>query len=204
MLDLKGRTVLIFGGGEVGARKAAFFRHEADVTVVSRSFSHEIERMPVRRIQADLAAASDDALRALLAGVFLAVAATPDPALNTRIGEICRSIGVFFNNAAGEQGDVLIPSVIRGEHYVVAISTFGMSPAVPRYLRLMLEREYAELDGMIELQAELRALLQESEPSPKRRAAILRDVVCDADVWAALASDREKARLIAEERYLHA
>ena len=39
MIDLAGKKVVIFGGGEVGARKARFFAPEAEVTVISRSFS---------------------------------------------------------------------------------------------------------------------------------------------------------------------
>ncbi len=39
LVDLSARCVLICGGGEVAARKAAFFLPEAEVTVVSRSFS---------------------------------------------------------------------------------------------------------------------------------------------------------------------
>lgn len=195
---------MIFGGGSVGARKAAFFQHEAEVTVVSRSFSPAIEALPVRRRQLDLADLTDDGIRALLDGVFLAVAATPDAGLNDRIGRICRERGILFNNASGGPGDVVIPSVVRGRRYAIAISTFGRSPAVPRYLRRRLEREYADLDRMIELQGDLRALLKETESSQEQRAAALWNVLNDEEIWEALESDYERARTLAIARYLRA
>jgi len=204
MVDLKGRTVLIFGGGEVGTRKAAFFGHEADVTVLSRSFSPELETMAVRRQKVDLSGITDAGLQGLLSGAFLAVAATPDQELNERIGRICRRRGVLFNNASGEQGDVLVPSVVRGRNYTIAISTSGKSPAIPRYLRLMIEKDYAALDAMIELQAELRTGLKETEPSQERRTEILWEVLSDKEVWAALAADPIRAKQMVMERYLSA
>lgn len=36
-IDCTGRRIVIFGGGDVAARKAAYFSGNADVTVVSRS-----------------------------------------------------------------------------------------------------------------------------------------------------------------------
>ncbi len=202
MLDLVGRTVLIFGGGDVGARKAAFFQHEAEVTVFSRSFSPAFDDIAVRQCRTDVGDLGDDELGRLLAGAFLVVTATSDPALNNRIGTLCRERGILYNNAAGEQGDVLVPSVVAGRHYLLAVTTFGMSPAVPRYLRLRLEREYAELDRMIELQRDVRAILKDTEPAQDRRSATLWSVLCDEDIWAALASDYEQALHLARERYL--
>ncbi|MCM2466795.1 precorrin-2 dehydrogenase/sirohydrochlorin ferrochelatase family protein [Methanoculleus oceani] len=204
MLDLTGRRVLIFGGGDVGARKAAYFEHEAEVTVISRSFSPGLEGLAIRRQEADLSALPDEALRSLLQGVFLAVAATPDPALNDRIGRVCAGTGVLFNNAAGEPGDVIVPSVVRGSRYLVAISTRGKSPAVSRYLRMRLEAEYADLDRMIDLQDEIRSMLRETEPVQAERSRILWSILSDDEVWEALASDYGRARGLAIERYLHA
>ncbi|MDD1670679.1 MAG: NAD(P)-dependent oxidoreductase, partial [Methanomicrobiales archaeon] len=75
ILDLTGRKVVIFGGGQVGARKAGFFRGECRVTVVSRSFGREIQGMKdVECIGMDLREASDGDLRDLVAGAFLVVA----------------------------------------------------------------------------------------------------------------------------------
>jgi len=204
MLDLTGRRVLIFGGGDVGARKAAYFEHEAEVTVISRSFSPDLDGLAIRRQEADLSTLPDEALRGLLQGAFLAVAATPDTGLNDRIGKVCAGAGVLFNNAAGEPGDVIIPSVVRGSRYLVAISTRGKSPAVSRYLRMRLETEYADLDRMIDLQDEMRSMLREVEPVQAERSRILWSILRDEEVWGTLASDYERARAIAIERHLHA
>ncbi|HPZ32622.1 MAG TPA: bifunctional precorrin-2 dehydrogenase/sirohydrochlorin ferrochelatase [Methanoculleus sp.] len=202
MLDLTGRRVLIFGGGGVGARKAAHFEHEAEVTVISRSFSPRFDGLSVRRHETDLASLPDDAIVELLDGAFLAVAATPDPALNNRIGRLCASAGVLFNNAAGKPGDVIIPSVVRGRNYLIAISTGGKSPAVSRYLRMRLESEYADLDRMIDLQEEMRSILRETEPVQAERTRTLWKILLDDEIRELLALDYGRARELAITRYL--
>ncbi|HON40697.1 MAG TPA: bifunctional precorrin-2 dehydrogenase/sirohydrochlorin ferrochelatase [Methanoculleus sp.] len=204
MLDLTGRRVLIFGGGDVGARKAAYFEHEAEVTVISRSFSPRLDGLAVRRHETDLASLPDDAIGELLDGAFLAIAATPDPALNNRIGRLCASAGVLFNNAAGKPGDVIIPSVVRGRNYLIAISTGGKSPAVSRYLRMRLESEYADLDRMIDLQEEMRSILRETEPVQAERSRTLWKILLDDEIRELLALDYGRARELAIARYLHA
>jgi len=204
MLDLTGRRVLIFGGGDVGARKAAYFEHEMEVTVISRSFSPDLEGLAVQRQEADLSSLTDEALRGILQGAFLAVAATQDPVINNRIGKLCAEMGVLFNNAAGEPGDVIIPSIVRGSNYLVAISTRGKSPAVSRYLREKLEAEYADLDRMIDLQEEVRSMLKKTEPVQEERSRILWKILSDDEIWEALASDYSRARGLAIKRYLHA
>ena len=54
-VDCSGRRVVIFGGGAVAARKAAYFADEARVLVVSRSFVHKIETLPVTKKSVDIA-----------------------------------------------------------------------------------------------------------------------------------------------------
>ena len=48
-VDCSGKRIVIFGGGEVASRKAAYFSGQADVLVVSRSFSHKMSILPVER-----------------------------------------------------------------------------------------------------------------------------------------------------------
>ena len=202
-VDCTGRRIVIFGGGAVAARKAAYFAHEARVLVVSRSFVHKIETLPVRMKSVDLEDVSDVRLIALIGNAFLVIGALSDPALNNRIGRLCRTKGILFNNADGDAGNVVLPSVSSGEHYTLAISTSGSSPAISRYIREHLEQELPELDAMIVLQSRLRKELKRTEPDQLRRTAVLRKVLEDPSVWKLLKKDPDKAWETVSARYLH-
>ena len=202
-VDCSGRRIVIFGGGAVAARKAAYFSGHADVTVVSRSFVPAFNELAVSRQERDLAAATAPDLDVLVSGAFLVIAAVSDPAINNRIGRLCRAQGILFNNADGEPGDVVLPAVTGGEHYTIAISTHGASPAVARFVREELEDEFPALDAMIVLQEKLREALKKSEPDQKKRNVILRDVLEDHVVWELLASDETAAWENVKARYLH-
>jgi precorrin-2 dehydrogenase/sirohydrochlorin ferrochelatase len=202
-IDCTGRRVVIFGGGAVSARKAAYFTGEAEVTVVSRSFGPGFSGLHVRKVEMECSSATDAELRDIIRGSFLAIAATSDAGVNDRIGAICRSLHILFNNADGTPGDVILPAVSRGERYAIAISTFGSSPAVARFLRERIEEEYPALDAMIGLQESLRSRLRTGEPATGPRARILADVLRDSEVWAALGSSEASALELAERRHLH-
>ncbi len=205
MLDLSDKRVVIFGGGEVGARKAAFFSHEAKVLVISTSFVPEFDALntlSVNLLNMDISLGPDEELSRLIEGAFIVVGATSDKKQNNRIGKICRDLGIHFNNADGKPGDIIVPSVISGKHYLIGISTMGNSPAVSRYIRMILETECAGLDDMIVLQEELRSVLKKTEPDQKKRVSILRDVLNDSEIWEMLEEDLELAIMKAEEKYV--
>jgi len=202
MVDLSGRRVLIFGGGMVGARKARFFSPEADVTVISRSFSDECDVLPVRKRELDLSRMADIGIARLVEGSFIVIAATSDEALNDRIGKVCREKGILFNNAAGETGDLLIPSVIKGEHYLLAISTAGESPAISRFLREYIQASLPQIDRMVVLQGRLREALQDKVPDTDTRRMILWEVLNDPTIWEALGKGEEEGWRMVKERYL--
>jgi precorrin-2 dehydrogenase/sirohydrochlorin ferrochelatase len=200
--DCSGRRIVIFGGGAVAARKAAYFADEARVLVVSRSFVHKIETLPVKTRTMDIEAASDEKLAAAIGKAFLVIAALSDPVQNNRIGRISKKTGILFNNADGEKGDVILPAVSRGENYTIAISTGGSRPAVSRFIREYLEQELPELDAMIALQQNLRAHLKKEVPDQGRRNEILKKVLDDQRLWKLLRTDPAKAWSRVAERYL--
>src|SRR5512145_127562 len=188
-IDCSGRRVVIFGGGAVAARKAAYFAHEARVLVVSRSFVHKIETLPVRTRSLDTEAVSDSKLTALIGNAFLVIGALSDTAQNNRIGILCRKSGILFNNADGEKGSVILPAISAGQNFTIAISTGGNSPAVSRFIREHLEQELPELDAMIGLQRRLREELKKNIPGQIRRNEILRKALEDPSVWKILRTD---------------
>jgi precorrin-2 dehydrogenase/sirohydrochlorin ferrochelatase len=204
LVDFSGRCVLICGGGEVATRKAGFFLPEAEVTVVSRSFASSLVRTGARLVEADLEQLDDDGLRALCSVAFLVVAATSDPALNGRIVRAARAEGVLANSASGSGGDVQLPAVARGKRYVVAVGTGGDSPGMARFLRESIQEAYPRLDEMVALQARLRGRLHEQYPDQQQRSVLLRAVLEDRKIWAALDESEDQAWALVEARYLHA
>ena len=202
-VDLRAKHVVIFGGGEVAGRKAAYFAGEADVTVFSRSFSKTIAALPVNRMTIDLADVSDKGLHDIVKDADICIAALPDSAQNNRIGRICRRRKILFNNANGEPGDLIIPSVITGKNYQIAVSTGGKSPAVSRFIREHLETRFSGMDAMIAVQEELRKKLKKTEPSQTKRSEILKKVLEDQDVWDALSRSHKEAEQLVSRRYLH-
>lgn len=202
-VDCSGKRIVIFGGGEVASRKAAYFSREADVLVVSRSFSPKISILPVKKVLVDVQKASDDEILKIITHAFLVIGALPDPALNNRIGEISKKQQILFNNAEGVPGDVIIPSVTGGNNFQLAISTKGSSPAVSRFIREQLELHYPALDEMVILQREMRMQLKQYVSSPAKRNAILREILHDRTVWDALRENPEEVREQLRGRYLH-
>jgi precorrin-2 dehydrogenase/sirohydrochlorin ferrochelatase len=203
LVDCTGKRIVIFGGGAVASRKAMYFSGNADVLLVSRSFLPKITSLPVKCRILDVGTISDDLIKEILDGAFLVISTFSDPSQNNRIGNLCRARAILFNNADGEAGDVILPSVTGGKNYTIAISTKGSSPAVSRFIREHLEETYPALDEMIALQGELREQLKHLEPSQERRTAILWEVLKDKELWEMLKKDPSLARKQAKKRYLH-
>jgi precorrin-2 dehydrogenase/sirohydrochlorin ferrochelatase len=202
-VDCSGRRIVIFGGGEVAARKAAYFAGKADVMVVSRSFSEKFNGMQVTRHTLDISTVPDEWLANFIHGAFLVIAALSDRVQNNRVGGLCRPGGVLFNNADGEPGDVILPAVTGGSEYTIAISTGRKSPAVARFLREQIDRGFPALDAMVRLQERLRQELKAAEPDQAKRNAILREVLDNPSVWESLRADPARAWETVRGRYLH-
>jgi len=202
-VDCSGKRIVIFGGGEVASRKAAYFSGEADVLVVSRSFSHKMSILPVERKMLETGRVSDEVLNGIIDRAFLVIGALSDPVQNNRIKNLCIAREILFNNADGEAGNVIIPSVTGGENYLLAISTKGNSPAVSRFIREHLETHFPALDDMVALQRDLRAQLKHTEPSQSRRNVILWEVLNDREIWKNLKTDPARACQQVKEKYLH-
>ena len=202
-VECAGKRVVVFGGGEVAARKAGHFSREADVLVVSRTFVPAVKALPVQLQTLDTRAAGNAELGLIIAPAFLVIAALSDREENNRIGALCREHGVLFNKADGTPGDVVIPAISAGEFYTIAVSTGSQSPAVSRFIRQEIEKSYPALDAMVVLQHRLRESLKERMTTPEMRRRILWDVLRDKSVWMLLSESPDRAWERVRERYLH-
>jgi len=183
---------VIFGGGAVGERKARLFSGHARVTVASLEFSPGLVEMAedgsIELVRADLPSGADDLLR----GAFIAIPATSDTALNHQLEEKAAEMGVLVNRVDGV-GEVVVPSVIKREPVVVAISTFGESPALSKLLRERIEEVLEEgYPDMARLLGEMRGVLKERVSEQPERKRILEEIISDEEVWRLLSESYEK------------
>lgn len=182
MLDLSAKRILIFGAGAVGVRKARHFTG-CRLTVVSRNISPDVFSLPQTSIkQMDVADAEDDDLVTLIEKHDLVIAALSDTEQNGRIVRLAKAAGKWYNSATGSDATFLIPSTLKGEEYTIAVSTSGLAPAVPRFIREDLEDRYQGLDNMIRLLGALREQLKETVSDQEKRAEILRAVLHDEKI----------------------
>ncbi len=201
MLDLTGKEVIIFGGGEVGERKALLFCDFARVIVISREFTSILNKMSLEKkiklIQVkDL---SEEEIARYMKNAFIVIPATNDALLNDRIAQLANQSGKLINRV-DDIGDIIVPSVIRQGDIVIGISTIGHSPAISKYIRQRIEKVITpEFAHMSRLQNEFREILKSHVHDQKRRREILWNIINDNDVWAAIGESYEKAYKVASK-----
>ncbi len=196
LLDLNGKKVAVFGGGEVGLRKAKYLASEAEVVVVSREFVPGFEGAGIRRVTADI----DAVMVGWIDWAHLVVAATNVPEINDRIAAAALEGGKPCNRADGIS-TFMIPSVVERENYTVAISTEGRSPGMSKFLRIKLDGLLGpQYDRMVRLQEELRSAARSAIPDQRERERFLWEILEDKTIWDLLDSDPGAARELAMKR----
>lgn len=134
MVDLRGKRVLLVGGGKAASLKARFFsRFGASLRVVAPEVLPELEALGPEEVRRRPFLEED------LEGVFLAVAASSDPRVNARVVELCRRRGILCCASGGGPTEVAVPSAVVRGPLVVSVSTSGLSPALSRAMRELLE-----------------------------------------------------------------
>lgn len=199
MIDLKGKKVVIFGGGDVGERKALLFAGHAEVVVISREFTQELNRLSLdgKIRSVEIKEMDEREIIAHIEGAFIVIPATNDRLLNEMIGDTAKSRGILVNRV-DDLGDVIVPSVIKRGDIVIGISTQSSSPALSKFMRIKIESVITpEFEKMSVLQNDIRGKLKSSIKEQRTRKDILWNILNDNDVWAALGGSYEKAYNIA-------
>jgi len=197
-LKLTGRQCIVVGAGHLAESKIESLRAaDAAVTVIAPVASERIAGQAAvgeiqyhrRRYQA-----GD------LAGAFLVVAATNDPAVNRAVFAEATSTGVLCNAVDDPPFcDFYFPSVVRRGELQVAISTAGNSPALAQQLRKELNEQLPlDLGDWLTDLGQLRREVVAAEPLNESRRLLLHELaqrqVC--------AYDQCPSRLLAREHSL--
>ncbi len=191
VLNLRGRQVVVFGGGRVAERRVAkLLQAGARVRVVSMSFTGALRRLASGAEGLTLVRARvvPEEVEEHVGDALLVFAATSDGRLNDAIVEECRRLGKLVNRADGV-ADFVMPASFNVGDVVVAVATGGRSPEVAKMIKRRLMKAVAQEDILlVELQERLRGELRRLVPSPEARRRVLRKVARDQEVLQMLRS----------------
>ena len=133
-LSVRGRRVVVVGGGAVAERKVrGLLGAEPDVVVVSPVLTPPLAAL------AEAGAIGWEPRRYApgdLTGAFIAFAATDDDATNAAIAADAHAAGVLVNDASDvERGDFATPAVHRSGPLTVSVDSGGLSPSFTKRIR---------------------------------------------------------------------
>ena len=197
-LKLTARPVIIIGAGHLAESKIeSLLAAHAHVTVVAPKVNTRVRELADGGeidLQERRYSAGD------LAGAFLAVAATDDPAVNRAVFAEAEAGGILVNAVDDPPFcDFYFPSVVRRGDLLIAISTAGQSPALAQRLR-------KEINALLPLDAgdwlaelgNLRREVLQMEPLNEDRKRILHTLatrdVCAYDACPSRTLARNHAR----------
>ncbi|PHQ44891.1 siroheme synthase [Halorubrum sp. C3] len=204
--DLAGETVVVFGGGAVGSRKAKGFDEAGRIVVVSPEFAERLRPTedettdPDGPIELVRAAPDADAAAEWIDRLdpALAVAATDDAAVNAAVESAALDRGILVNrtdvSGGRDPGSVVVPATVEDDPVTVALSTGGTSPALAKALRERIEAEIEGAGEMAALSGEIREELKAAGVAPEKRREAVRRVVRSRGVWKGLQKGRSNGR----------
>jgi siroheme synthase-like protein len=188
-VELKGRRIIVIGGGNVGAEKVrGLLAAEADITVVSPELIDELrEHAAAGRIRHVERAYQESDLDG---GYEFIMVATDDGAINAQVAAAGKKRGIWVNAADDPKNcDFILPAVIRKGKITLAASTSAASPALARRLREELDAYLTEdMPALADLLAEVRQEVRK------------RGIKIAADTWQH-AIDGQLRVLLAQRKY---
>jgi siroheme synthase-like protein len=168
-LTLAERRVLVVGGGRVATRRVEeLLETGARLSVVAPAVTGEIEQWAG---DGRLAWARRPFEAGDVAGAWLCIAATDDPAVNRAVVVAAEQEHCFVSAAGeGSQSSARPMAVLRRGDLEVAVGTSGRAPAAARWIRRQLATVLGpEYGVLVDLVAEVR---REAEPGANWQAAL--------------------------------
>ena len=170
MLDLKGRSAVVVGGGAVGLRRLhALVEAGAAVTLVDPTLGADCELAGVTILHQPYQPSQ-------LRGAALVFACTDDHLLNSRIAADARRLGVLVNAAdQAADCDFHCPAVARDGEVTVAVGTAGAAAGLASRLRDLLAQALPPRVGEFAAAlSALRADLKSAVSQPALRMDIMK------------------------------
>lgn len=180
-LNLKGRPVVVIGGGAVAERKiASLLKAGASIAVISPLLTPRLARWEAEE---RIIVHRRPYRRGDLGRAVLVFATTDHPAVNEAVAREGRQKRIPFNLADRADSDgFIVPAVFSKGGMTIAVSSGGKSPVLTKQIRDYLEERLTSKERRwIEILSQIkRALIRKELPSKRRRKILNR--LAESDV----------------------
>ncbi|UNG16953.1 siroheme synthase CysG [Stutzerimonas zhaodongensis] len=198
--NLKGRPVLVVGGGEIALRKARLL---SEAGAVLRVVAPEVEAQLSELVaQGGGQTIIRGYLAGDLSGCVLAIAATDDESLNEQVSKNAQALGMPVNVVDSPQlCTVIFPAIVDRSPLMIAVSSGGDAPVLARLMRARIETwvpaVYGELAGLAK---KFRSQVKAKFADVQQRRVFWEEVFQGSVAERALAGQAQEAeRLLAEK-----
>lgn len=193
-LALRGRRVLVVGGGEIAARKVRLLRRAgARIRVLAPRLCAELDALATQGAL-DWQAAPYSAA-AIDADTWFVLAATDDEAVNAQVAADAERARLWVNVVDDpRRSSAITPAIVDRNPLLVALSSGGRAPVYIRQLRARLERELPpRLGELLEWLGTQRARIAQAIPDMVQRLRVWERIVDGPVASRALAGDTAAA-----------
>ncbi len=176
LLNIFGRSCIVIGGGKVAERKVSqLLQFNAAIKVISPKITVKLSKFSeAGRIEVLKREYEEGDLKEAL----LVFAATNRKKINERIKKEAEAKGISINVVDDpELCDFIVPSIIKKDPIIIAISTSGTLPSFSKKLKKEIN-EYINSDYVkyANLVGRFRAFLIETVKDRKKRSAIMKEI----------------------------
>jgi precorrin-2 dehydrogenase/sirohydrochlorin ferrochelatase len=196
LVDLKGRKVLVVGGGSVAQRKIdTLLECSAQVILVSVDLNPTLqEYVDTGKIEY----LSREFNEVHMDKVFMVIAATDDSELNHRISSAAEEKNILVNAVdQPEDCNFIVPSIVKRGDFLIAISTSGKSPAFAKKIRKKLSDQFGiEYEYFLRMMGRIRKEVLSLGYSQDKNSRIFNELVHSSIFEAIKKEDWQEVSLI--------
>ena len=175
-ISLKGKKVVVIGGGSVAQRKVKdLLKTKCSLEVYASEIDPGLARyMDERKVKYFQQDYSEEQIH----DAFMVIASTDDRDVNKLIPDYCNEHNILVNVVDGrEDSNFLVNSIIRRGDLTIAVSTNGKAPALAARVMREIDQIYpVEYAIFIDLLFEMREIAKDKISDQKKRSDALREV----------------------------
>jgi len=170
-LDLRGKKVVVAGGGHVAERKVlSLVESGASVTVISPEITETLSELKNKGLVFHI---KREFKKRDLKEAFIVIAATSSKTINQKI---CQDAPYLVNVVDDQEScNFIVPSVISQPPLMIAVSTQGASPALSKTIRQELEQLFPpDISGYLQWLNKVRNTVKIKIENQKKREELFR------------------------------